>query len=268
VDLSSAKTHKTHNQSSRRVFKTDTMEAIDSAISLNNDGVSLLVAGDDQAAAVALSHALSLVKGLLSLSLTRSCDLRGPSLASFGSSNDNKLPSCSSTMEVCEEHKHEHGLIHSRKPLPCLQDISNFFIYNHTMSISSDSPLTNEMLPIYSACAILNLALAYHRRGKQGHSIPCMLKAEKMYATIEKLLKNDGMNSNATATVLRIAAANNLSQIRFQRGEYERAREDTEFLAYLIRDVGKVRALLSDEELNGLLCNVVLFTRPNFAAAA
>jgi hypothetical protein len=95
-----------------------------------------------------------------------------------------------------------------------------------------------------------------------------MLKAEKMYATIEKLLKNDGMNSNATATVLRIAAANNLSQIRFQRGEYERAREDTEFLAYLIRDVGKVRALLSDEELNGLLCNVVLFARPNFAAAA
>jgi tetratricopeptide (TPR) repeat protein len=254
------------NQSSRVFLKTeDTMEAIDSAISLNNDGVSLLVAGDDQAAAVALSHALSLVKGLLSLSLTRSCDLRGPSLASFGSSNDNKLPSCSSTMEVCEEHKHE--LIHSKKPLPCLQDV-NFFIYNHTMSISSDSPLTNEMLPIYSACAILNLALAYHRRGKQAHSIPCMLKAEKMYATIEKLLKNDGMNSNATATVLRIAAANNLSQIRFQRGEYERAREDTEFLAYLIRDVGKVRALLSDEELNGLLCNVVLFARPNFAAAA
>jgi hypothetical protein len=49
------------NQSSRVFLKTeDTMEAIDSAISLNNDGVSLLVAGDDQAAAVALSHALSL----------------------------------------------------------------------------------------------------------------------------------------------------------------------------------------------------------------
>jgi tetratricopeptide (TPR) repeat protein len=252
------------NQSSRVFLKTeDTMEAIDSAISLNNDGVSLLVAGDDQAAAVALSHALSLVKGLLSM--TPSCDLRGPLPASFGSSNDNKLPSCSSTMEVCEEHKHE--LIHSKKPLPCLQDV-NFFIYNHTMSISSDSPLTNAMLPIYSACVILNLALAYHRRGKQAHSIPCMLKAEKMYATIEKLLKNDGMNSNATATVLRIAAANNLSQIRFQRGEYERAQEDLEFLAYLIRDVGSVRALLSDEELYGLLCNVVLFARPHFAAAA
>jgi hypothetical protein len=239
------------------------MEVIDSAIRLNNEGVSLLVAGDDQAAAVALSHALSFVKGLLSLSLTRSCDLRDPLPASFGSSNDNKLSSCSSTMEVCE---HEHELIHSRKPLPCLQDV-NFFIYNHTVSISSDSPLTNEMLPIYSACVILNLALAYHRRGKQAHSIPCMLKAEKMYATIEKLLKN-GMNNNATATVLRIAATNNLSQIRFQRGEYERAREGIEFLAYLIRDVGSVRALLSDEELNGLLCNVVLFTRPDSAAAA
>jgi hypothetical protein len=256
VDLCSAKTPKKHYQSSR-VFNTDTMEAINSAIRLNNEGVSLLVAGDDQAAAVALSRALSLVKGLLSM--TPSCDLRGSLPASFGSSNDNTLSSCSSTMEVCEHH--------SRKPLPCLQDISNFFIYNHTMSISSDSPLTNEMLPIYSACAILNLALAYHRRGKQAHSIPCMLKAEKMYATIEKLLKN-GMNNNATATVLRIAATNNLSQIRFQRGEYERAREGIEFLAYLIRDVGSVRALLSDEELNGLLCNVVLFTRPDSAAAA
>jgi hypothetical protein len=242
------------------------MEAIDSAIRLNNEGVSLLVAGDDQAAAVALSHALSLVKGLLSL--TRPCDLRGaPLSASFGSSNDNKLSSSySSTMEVCER-EHEHEQIHFRKSLPCLQDF-NFFIYNHTMSISSDSPLTNEMLPIYSACVILNLALAFHRRGKQAHSSPCMLKAERMYATVEKLLKNDGMNNNATATVLRIAAANNLSQIRSQRGDYERAQEDTEFLAYLIRDVGSVRALLSDEELNGLLCNVVLFTRPDSAAAA
>jgi hypothetical protein len=235
------------------------MESINSVIRLNNDGVSLLVAGDDQAAAVALSHALSFVKGLFSL--PRPCDLRGPSLASSGSSDVNKLSSCSSTMEVCGNELR----IHSRKPLPCLQDV-NFFIYNQTMSISSDSPLTNEMLPIYAACVILNLALAYHRRGKYTHSIPCMLKAEKMYGTIEKLLK--GMNNNDTAKVLRIAAANNLSQIRYNRGEYARAQEDVGFLAYLIRDVGSVRALLSDEELNGLLCNVVLFTPPSLAAAA
>jgi hypothetical protein len=236
------------------------MEAINSAIRLNNEGVAFLVAGDDQAAAVALSHALSFVKGLLS-SLTPSCDLRGPLLVPLGSSNVNKLSSCSSAMEVCGNELR----IHSMTPLPCLQDI-DFFIYNHTMSISPDSPRTNEMLPVYSACVILNLALAYHRRGKQAHSIPCILKAEKMYATIEKLLS--GINNHATAKILRIAATNNLSQIRYQRGEYERAREDVEFLAYLIRDVASVRALLGDEVLNGLLCNVFLFTPPDFAAAA
>ena len=235
------------------------MDAFNSAIRLNNEGVALLVAGDDQAAAVALSHALSFVKGLLS-SLTQPCDLRGPLLAPE-SSDVNKLSSCSSAMEVCGNELR----IHSMKPLPYLQDI-DFFIHNHTMSISPDSPRTNEMLPIYSACVILNLALAYHRRGKQAHIIPCILKAEKMYATIEKLLS--GINNNATAKILRIAATNNLSQIRYQRGEYERARDDVELLAYLVRDVASVRALLGDDELNGLLCNVFLFTPPDFAAAA
>jgi hypothetical protein len=237
------------------------MDAIHSAIRMNNEGVALLVAGDDQAAALALSNALSFVKGLFS-SLTRPCDhLEGPLLAPFGSTYVSKLSACSSTMEVCGNSMR----VHSMTSLPCLQDV-NFFICNHAMSISSDSPLTEEMLPIYSACVILNLGLAYHRRGRQAHSTRCMLKAEKMYATIEKLLR--GINDNATAKILRIAATNNLSQIRYQRGEYERAREDIIYLAHLIQDVASVRALLGDEELNGLLCNVFLFTPPDFAAAA
>jgi hypothetical protein len=254
------------------------MEAIDSAIRLNNEGVTLLVAGDDHAATFALSHALSFVKRLLSLTTAGSspCDLRGPkhgAAASASSSNVNKLSPCSSTststsagagMEACGGGTNEVR-IHSRKPLPSLQD-GDFFIYNHTISIASESPLTNDMLPLYSACVILNMALAYHRRGKQAHSIPCLLKAEKMYATIEKLL--NGVNNNAAAEVLRIAATNNLSQIRYHKGDYAQAREDVEYLAYLIRDVGSVRTLLSDEELNGLLCNVLLFTPPDFAAAA
>ena len=170
-----------------------------------------------------------------------------------------------------QEHRSQAStaIIHQEScPLSNLQDI-NCFIYSNALIFSLDSacPLSEDDVHIYSATIILNIALAYHRRGLTGNP-SSLLKAEMMYEMITKLLGSE--ENHGTSLVVLLAAINNLSQLRHDRGLYDASLEGFKYLGSLINFAGNnVNISLQNEQIyKGMLLNVLLVSAPDAAAAA
>jgi hypothetical protein len=227
--------------------------SLEHAIQLNNEGVALLVAGgQDQKAVSSLTRSLTLV-------MQQVCS--NPNLSSRNS------PCCDyEYMHTSCVFPSQTGLFHH------LQEDSVGFIYNRPLTISSCYPKGPETIPICSASIILNLALAYHRRGKQAAgNLILMNSAEKMYKMVLKLLPGPSMVDNITASSIRLIAINNLARLYHYHDRYCEARETVECLSTLIRHAGGNRDLFNEQDLHFFICNVMvllLWTPPPVAAAA
>ena len=163
-------------------------------------------------------------------------------------------------------------------------------------------------LHLYSAIIILNIALAYHRQAmiasslsSSSHPRRCSqqgttsrsaaaqewrTRAEKMYDMVTMLLEDvDGdtfgthhdedivvATNTTTALLVKIAAVNNLSQLRREMGDYESSRDGFEYLGELIDFAEyhlKTTLLWNQEDtIMGMLLNVLLATSPEAAGAA
>jgi hypothetical protein len=226
--------------------------SLEHAIQLNNEGVALLVAGgQDQKAVSSLTRSLTLV--------IMQQDYSNPNLSS------RKSPCCD------YDFIYTSCVFPTQTSLCHLQD-SVYFIYNRAVTISSCYPKGPETIPIYSASIILNLALAYHRRGKQAAgNLNCMNKAEKMYKMVLKALPGTSMVDNTTAAAIRLIAINNLAQLYHYDNRYCEARETIECLSTLIRQVGGNRDFFNEKDLHFFTLNVmglILWIPPPVAAAA
>jgi hypothetical protein len=114
----------------------------------------------------------------------------------------------------------------------------------------------------------LNIALAYHRRGLSGNSAS-LFKAEKMYELVGKLLGNSDADQG-TSLLVKIAAINNLSQLRHDQGDYASSQKGFQYLGTLINYAGKQLHFTKCEEhvYNGMLLNALLVFPPYAAPAA
>ena len=163
---------------------------------------------------------------------------------------------------------------------------------------------------IYSAAIIYNIALVYHRQGVKYCKNVCLEKAEKMYDMLLKLVGYSGdiasldesmLPQDGTALLLRIAAINNCSLIRLDKGDYDFPRHGFHHLSRVLTSLGNdnARALFEnllistssssdnddvdnmstdgplsmdsedDEEvIQGMLLNVLLAKSPDAAPAA
>ena len=210
------------------------------ALRLNNEGVMLLLENRDQEAVTSLTQSLNQVKGLLSVS-----------------------------QEAPEGSQHKDVIHHSTYTLPNLQN-QNCFIYSNALmfSLTSDNLPSSEDIHVYTAVIILNIALAYHRKGLSGNA-GCLIKAEKMYEMVGKLLEGDETHCG-TSLLVKVAAINNLSQLRFDQGDYQFSRDGFNYLGCLINVAGDnlQHTKCEDHVYRGMLLNALLVSPPDAAPAA
>jgi tetratricopeptide (TPR) repeat protein len=215
------------------------MNSLHQSISLNNEGVALLQNGDNRAAVGRLTEALSISK------------------IELGYLQDN--PSVS--MNSFNNETHHASLVHSSTPLRGLHD-ENYFIFNQALTLSALTDVVSYAHTLQACCAsiILNLALAYHRQARLGNRI-CLIKAMKLYKMALRLSWNAPITE--TTLTVRVAAANNMAQISLEQGDYKKARQELEGVAYLIRFPG-----LEEDLRSGLLLNVLMVKDAPYAASA
>jgi hypothetical protein len=219
------------------------------ALRLNNEGVMLLLLENrEHQAMTCLMQSLNMVKHLLAT--TTSDDSRS-------SSNPfNKAQNIQLTA-------------HS---LPNLLQDSNGFIYCSLLAFSLEEAETvpsEDTLQIYSAVIILNIALAYHRKGVSGN-VACLAKAEKMYVMVTKLLSGCE-NNQGIALVAKLASINNLSLLRHSRGDYNFSQEGFQCLGDLMDVAGQnlTRSSLCNAQMyQGMLLNILCVVPPDYAPAA
>jgi hypothetical protein len=215
------------------------MEFFVQAARLNNHGVTALLEGDDKAAVAALTQSIKMMKQ----------DMSKPS--------NSDMKKSITLSDDCE---------HSTVELPGFQGAQEAFIFTEAITIPENGDQSELDTQIYSAVVIFNLALTFHREGKNG-KIKSMVKAQKLYTMVLKILNNQCMNR--VAVIAKLASINNLSQIRFDCGKYELAREGLDHVSAFLRASGNTNnTMLEEPEIQGLLINVLLLKAPVIAPAA
>jgi hypothetical protein len=223
---------------------------IQEAQRLNNEGVMLLLLENrEQQAVTCLKKSLIMFKHLLAI-------VRDDKRSSSNPSN------MASNIQL---------LAHS---LPNLQD-SKSFIYCSLLAFSvteaSEILLSEDTIHVYSAVTILNIALAYHRKGVSGNEAS-VAGAEMMYSMVTKLLAGC-KNNQGYALVAKLAAMNNLSVLQHSQGDCDLSRRGFQYLRDLI-DVagenleGSSSLLYSTRMYQGMLLNILCIAPPDTAPAA
>ena len=221
------------------------MNTFAQAARLNNQGVAALLEGKDMAAVAALTRSIKMMKKEIFLKPA-------------SSAHSDIMKKSATLSDDCE---------YSAVELPGFQGAKESYLFTGAIAIPENGDQSESNTQIYSAVVVFNLALAVHREGKNG-KIESMAKAQKLYTVILEVLNNQCMNR--VAVIVKLAAINNLSQIRFDCGEYyELAREGLDHLSAFMRAGGNTnRAVLEKPEIQGLLMNVLLLKEPVFAPAA
>lgn len=213
------------------------IQSIQQIIQMNNQGVSLLGNGDDQKAVSVFTTSLLALQSLLGTE-DRNCPLKGSAEVDI-----------TTALPAKESLRHLEG--------------KSYYIYNRPLAIK---PGNTSDIQLYSACTILNLAMAYHRQAKKTCNTLCTRKAESMYEMIITLLQS---RTDATAMSIRIIAVNNISEIHYESGRFDQAREELQWLSSAIHQGGTNIEFFAQRDLDLLLLNIlVLLTPPHAAAAA
>jgi len=149
------------------------------------------------------------------------------------------------------------------------------YIYNRLLSIDEEQLPSNPKIAadLCLAIIILNLALINH------HESLTNLKTRNEYVNLANNLYNHAisvlghMKNRGTAALIRIAALNNLTQLRYQGGNTSLARESLHHLA-LIVSAGSLecaqrkRPVIDEEAKKGLIMNILSLSNQHVAAAA
>jgi hypothetical protein len=153
--------------------------------------------------------------------------------------------------------------------LPGLQDM-HFYIYDHGIMVTGIANGENkEMLPLYSAVVLLNLALASHNEARLLGNEKAVEKASLFYSVTVNILSASTMPDSMSTTLLTLLALNNKSQIHNDQCEYIQSVDCC--LIAISKIMGSVDSLyyvLNEEGIKGLLLNNVLLNVPTTAAQA
>jgi hypothetical protein len=253
------------------------MNYVDSVARLNNEAVSLLMAGETQIAIQALMQSVALLKPVLSDMSSFYQQQQVSSRKKFKISlQDNVIdsPPASSPLALVENiciHK-------ASSPLSSLTGRQNY-IYNRAFRFSMEDAATyrttrtsfERTAHINGAIIIFNVALAYHVGYLNGNKA-CAKRAIMLYSKVLKLLLKNrrGVAGSSTANVMKVAAMNNISQLRFEEGDYHRAREGLDQLYELmsiLKDAPQLQEL-DENEYREILMNIMFLKAPKVASAA
>ena len=208
------------------------------ATALNNQAIVALVEGDDTFAIKSMTDSIKLLK----------LELAKPVTATFADMISASHIGDFKTVEIpdCQSSDHHHEIFNQAIHLPCLGDGSHLVVQ------------------VYSAAVIFNLALAHHRQGIRGNTT-CRQKAVKLYDMVLRIL-DDSLIDFRTAVMVKLATINNLAQIQFATGDYQKARTGLSYLPGFIRHARV--DVLADPQVQRLLMTVLMIREPKVAAAA
>jgi hypothetical protein len=230
------KTSKTHTS-----FLT--MNSIKYACSLNNRGVDFLVSGQSARATKAFQSAVGLLEKAVN-DAERTCT---------------GLLSQEAMQPFCE----------SISTVPGLQDVDmHCYVYDHGIIITDTSNgKSDEMLALYTAIVLFNLALTSHCQGLLGGE-KSLKKASLLYSMAEQLLRRCTIPEDASTTILTLLALNNKAQIHYDQCEYVHSVDCMKTILKIMGSVQDLHSTLGSEDLEGILLNVVLLDAPTAAQAA
>lgn len=215
------------------------MSLFQQAAELNNQGVIGLIEGHNSSAIDSMTKSIKLMK--------------------------QELAKCTSDISSCLKSTSPARTELSTVEIPDMESSDdNHEVFNQAIHIPSTGDESDLDIHVYSAAVIFNLALAHHRLGMQGDDV-YQQKALKLYTMVLKVL-DDSLIEFRAAIMIKLATINNLTQIRFTKGDYDQAREGLDHLAGFLRIAnGEV---LAEPQVAGLLMNVLMFRAPKVAAAA
>ena len=283
------------------------MEAMTHAARLNSEGVLLMNEGNvDSESARAFTEALSIIQSQLA-------HQQQHNLTSTSSSQHPKQYSSSSSSSRSSSPSIEFG-----ETLPLKSSSSSsLFIFNRgiyfrfpsTTPTSSSTVTTINVsdLHVCSVAIIFNLALLYHKRGLIHHNDNCYRKADDLYRKITLILGYPSSSTSSpsssswerqqgqqrqsqsrhhqqlstlsdSATILMVAAINNMSQIRYERGHYDLAEDGVRAISHILQitssssfDTSRADCISTtniSEFWNQIVLNVLLLKQPSNAPAA
>ena len=216
------------------------MSLFQQAADLNNQGITALLNGDRKSAIQSMTDSIKFMKAQLTQSQT-DC-------------HNSAVVTSAQTTHTVEIQSMES---------------SDTIVFNQAIRIPADVSLTvSEFeVDIYSCAVIFNLALVHHFEASSGADADAyLMKAEKLYSMALQLLDKTSLTVH-TALIVKLACINNLSQIRYAKGDYKNAREGLSQVSAFIRQPSN-QAVLEEPEIQGLLMNVLLLKAPRVAAAA
>jgi hypothetical protein len=269
--------------------------------SLNNEAVSMLLAGNDEMAVARLAQSIALMKRVLARAQAQTAvSSSRSSSTSCCSGSASSLSATGPISPLVEQDLGAYAIIHDASaPLAHLVD-RQYYIYNHALTISNNIkeeqnvPLKS-YAHVYCAIIMFNMALAHHRRGLQhGNRLTnkkCKDRAIVLYNLILRLLRQSDTTTTAalvegSAGFIKLATLNNLSQLRFEQGQYAQAREGLDYLGSLIQRAqlaagaaasasteassnnNQAALFLESIEMKGLILNVLFVKSPQCASAA
>jgi hypothetical protein len=228
------------------------MNSIKYACSLNNQGVDLLVAGDSVSALEFLQSAQKLLKEALFELETVTTSCSGVTLSNEGAT----LP-----------------FFESPAALPGLED-TEFYIYHHGIHMITNTTNgvitreSEEMLSLYNAIVLFNLALAFHHDGSLGRE-QSLKTAALLYGMTVQLLARSNNPDDISATILTLLALNNKAQIHYDQCEYIQSIDCMLIVSEIILDSADgLRSALNPKDVEGLMLNIILMNAPTAAPAA
>jgi hypothetical protein len=208
------------------------MSLFQQAAQLNNQGINALIQGDLVSAIQSMTNAIKLMKAAL-----------------FDAGD------CSVTSSQAHQ---AHTII-----IPSM-NYSETIVFNQLVQIPITDSVSELDMNIYISAVLFNLALAHQYLG----SSVGINKAEKLYGMVLQLLDNTPLFAMRLALVVRLGRINNLSQIRYSKGDYHNAHEGLRLVTTFLRESSTGQALFEDPEIQGLLMNVLLLNAPSAASAA
>ncbi|CAJ1959207.1 unnamed protein product [Cylindrotheca closterium] len=156
------------------------------------------------------------------------------------------------------------------------QSFQDGYIYNSLLSIDEEQLPSNRRFAgdLCFSIIVFNLALINHNESLTN------MKSNNEHGALASNLYNHAigvlghMENRGTTALVRIAALNNLTQLRFQVGNYSLARESLQHLALIVsagsleKDQRAKRPVIDEEAKKGMIMNILSLSNQHVAAAA
>jgi hypothetical protein len=224
-----------------------TMNSIDYACSLNNQGVDLLVSGESSRAIKTFQSALSLLQAVHETFDTTSCTEMNVS-----SCNDASLPFYESASTVS-------GL---QSP--------HCYVYDHGLMISGNvnGDTNEETISLHIAIVLFNSALASHSEGTALGQEKSLMKASALYSLVAQVFDACTILENTSTSILILLAMNNKAQIHYDQCNYVQSVDCMQQISKILISVRDVYSVFDHNNLEQILLNAILMITPTAAPAA